>query len=421
VKTLSILTVGLAVFFTAARPCPAQPAASVSLAYDEHGTAVSGAENTYFVGSLFSGLIERGVPARIGDESDIVGASLGVLYRLARLVLLDANAAFYPMLVQHEVYGHGGRYREFGFRYGHGEFDFLRPIGSNRGSYSQGQPPPGFIESGRADAATSVGGVEATELLGRKVSDGWMLGDAVTPSSALLYFFAANDGLFYALLTRESGNRHGNDMVSSLAAIHRSYGGGPEGEIRLSTLKQQTLVNVANPYTLVALYTVFVRFLALGEPSMVMPTIPLFDWNVMVAPRLVLTPFGTEARLEATAAHDELIGSISIGAGISPQANSTVAAAARLAHVGTGQFNVGASVGIWHQPAFTIDLGKPHDDGGLGAHANVRASILVGGDSVSQVRIWMQVGYKSHGFVPGEPIASGTIVRGGVSARLRAN
>ncbi len=60
------------------------------------------------------------------NEKNWKGKTMGVGYRIAKSVLFDIQLDYLTYIIQHEVYGHGSRYREFGLR---------------RNSYKENLPP----------------------------------------------------------------------------------------------------------------------------------------------------------------------------------------------------------------------------------------------------------------------------------------
>lgn len=54
------------------------------------------------------------LPAKLTDETTRKQRSLGRLYRAAKFLFLEATLDHLTMLTQHEVFGHGARYRQLG-------------------------------------------------------------------------------------------------------------------------------------------------------------------------------------------------------------------------------------------------------------------------------------------------------------------
>ena len=61
-------------------------------------------------------MLDRYLKPRWFEEDKKSRKAIGIFYRLSKTVLLDNVIDHLAILTQHEVFGHGSRYREFGYK-----------------------------------------------------------------------------------------------------------------------------------------------------------------------------------------------------------------------------------------------------------------------------------------------------------------
>ena len=88
-------------------------------------SASMGAENLIAIHRAVYALQDRALKPKLFDETTKARKSAGILYRLGKTALLDNVIDHLPALVQHEVFGHGARFREFGLQ---GDLLSLQPV-----------------------------------------------------------------------------------------------------------------------------------------------------------------------------------------------------------------------------------------------------------------------------------------------------
>jgi hypothetical protein len=108
----------------------AQTAIPYSVVFDSYMTPVAGAQDLVTVQHLSASAEDRWLPLKLGTERSRSSLALGILYRSGKFLRLDMPQDHFLMVVAHEVFGHGARFRELGdgsLRYG---FDAPIPYGS---------------------------------------------------------------------------------------------------------------------------------------------------------------------------------------------------------------------------------------------------------------------------------------------------
>ena len=85
------------------------------LVWDRHFSSPVAAENLQTLHWGLYAVQDRVLKPRWDAEKTTSRKLLGLTYRLGKGILLDYPVDFMLALVQHEVFGHGARAREFGF------------------------------------------------------------------------------------------------------------------------------------------------------------------------------------------------------------------------------------------------------------------------------------------------------------------
>ncbi len=176
----------------------AQDADSHAIVFDAYMTPNAGAEDLLTVQHLLASAEDRWLPRRLGQESSRSASALGILYRGGKFIALDVPQDHFLMVVAHEVFGHGARFRELGdgrIAYG---FDAPIPYGSGdaftsfRGEFPVS--PLGMLN-------VSASGIEAQNALADGIAAKVIERGRIHYREAWLYFESRITGMTY-ILTR---------------------------------------------------------------------------------------------------------------------------------------------------------------------------------------------------------------------------
>jgi hypothetical protein len=130
---------------TLAAPAPdSLPPQRLEFSLDGDMSPEAGASNLLSLYGLFGRLEDHLISPRLPNEQGFLLRSLGVGVRLGKLVFLDPIPSYYADVLQHEVFGHGYRARQFeyeGIRY----HFYLPPPFGRGGAYTQWQYPAGVV------------------------------------------------------------------------------------------------------------------------------------------------------------------------------------------------------------------------------------------------------------------------------------
>lgn len=278
------------------------------LTWDPTGSASAGADCLVALHGILIRAEEAAVPLQISSAQIWYATAANVVYRAAKIGLLDLVVDQMLMLVQHEVFGHGARCRELGYVGTTYSFSPFYPYGDGTGLTRYGTPP----ECGTTkheQMLRTLAGNEASWLLADQFIRQWVERGRIHYREAVLYLLSSNNLSYYILSTYlRSRNEPTNDITNYLGDINAYYAGkgypglippGTENEqLTVETLASHSLTVAANPFQYFAAWTLFYRYLWLGQPQFAFPSFGDRDWSYVPLFRFGLSPFGIEYYLD---------------------------------------------------------------------------------------------------------------------------
>ncbi|MBN2479868.1 MAG: hypothetical protein JXA94_06540, partial [Parachlamydiales bacterium] len=221
-----------------------------------------------------------------------------VLYAFARfseLFLIWAPLSETEIVIQHEVFGHGYRIRDFGSHFAKVKkykINTPSPYGSGGGAtyYTFGENYTSFQET-----ATSIAGVEATATLANRLKMKWLQSLRLDPLKAFLYLQAQQDLTSYIYTLNDSPifSNEGHDIESFLFWLNNTY---YNDLLKKQTLKKSALISLVDPYTYYSILSVF--YYIFSGKDFKIPMINFKNIKYLPSLRLGLAPFGLEYYLE---------------------------------------------------------------------------------------------------------------------------
>lgn len=384
-----------------------------NLVVDAHLSPYSGADNLIVAHHMLEDL----KLTRFGKDIFSKTATLEKVGRFSELFFFWSPINYATMVTQHEVFGHGYRVRS------------LRNTGAKVKRYKIGVPPPygpgGGLTAFKADEArTSVfqgvvlssGGVESTSILANRLRMQWLKDQKIPHTEASLYCDSQQDLTLYILVTQEYG---GGDIAEYAWMVGRAYG----DDLKLKLLKRRAYINFLDPFTLYSVYSGW-NYVLRGT-DVAMPMIPIGSYKYLPALRMGLTPFGPEYYLENFLTKE--------GSQIYCYLRNGSFAGHRYAGVGIeypsawryNTLSLGFRMDGWMQPALNLGRRGPSvaqfasiDWEPVQADASrfgIAASLICQKKLWDSGSIFLQAGGKSRGYVPGEALSSGLILRVGVT------
>ena len=407
------IAIMLAVLSASARAAGGQDARPFVIVVDRDMTPVAGTIDLLTVQRAFVAVEDRWLPPARFDESTRVKRGLGIGYRAGKWFALDLPQDHFLMVVGHEVFGHGARLREIG---AHGvEYGFDAPI-----PYGAGGAVTEFsgdLLVTRTDAlAIDTSGIEAQNVLAEHINREAVASGALHYREAWLYLESRLDGLRY-IRSVSPRSSPGHDVRSFLLDFNDQCDPPACEPLDAATLKRRALVMLGDPMLAYAGYAWAAAYMVHGRTTGPVPTIPLpRDLRYLPAVRFEMTPYGTAVTTDHTIVRHGHLTNVSIGVG------DTGAARAWDVGVTSGdvlrgrRLNAGASIRLWRQPELDAPPNAQVMKTGVLAAGTLRVALP---EAVASGRagVLVEAGYKSDGFVRGERLHAGPIVRAGVVIR----
>ena len=396
----------------------AQSSAPYTVVFDSYMTPAAGAQGLLTVQHLLATAEDRWLPLKIGAERSRPGLALGIFYRAGKFLALDMPQDHFFLVVAHEVFGHGARFRELGdgsIRYG---FDAPIPYGSGD-AFTRFNGL--FPVSPLADLNVSAAGIDAQHALADAIAERAVARGRLHYREAWLYFESRLAAVSY-LLSASPASSEGHDVADFLDAFEKACI-APCSPLTRNYVQRRALLALADPLLYYSMYGLAVSYIGNGTTTGPMPLIPV-GGGVRLMPSLgyALAPYGAEWSLRTsflTGQKDERRGQRAHGVTLrvgNTGAASTWGVSARAADVVRVRgLRIGLAADVWRQPELLAD----HTSDALRTGAGAVATVVVPLPRVLRSRwsegIHVAAGYKSQGFVPGEQLSGGAVVRAGIA------
>lgn len=325
---------------------------------------------------------------------------------------------------QHEVFGHGYRVRTLrseGAKVKGYKIKTPFPYGGSGGGYTRAH-----FNSKKTTTfellAFDSGGMEASSILANRLKLKWLERGTIDARESSLYIGSELDITQYAWLSMDKMDPgSGNDIVAYVHLLNKTY---PHSHLKVRDLKLQSTVTLLDPFTWYALYAWW-WYVFRGVNSEI-PMLSVGSYNYLPSVRYGLTPFGPEYYLENFLVKDRQPIYFYLRAG----------GHAHQAYVGLGiehayLWNLdslpwGLRFDCWYQPhaAFQhkgFSLRHLHQEHHFhhqppkGTHLGFALSVIGQKKLWSRGSLYFQLGGKTIGFLPGEPLQPAVIARVGLS------
>ena len=416
---MNLRAVALAAAFGAATASPtaARQVTSAALV-DRDLTVGAGATIAATLGEALARVADAHVPHRLFEEHGIARRGTNVAFRLLKLVALDAPQEHLLLVLNHEVFGHGARLRE--------RFD--GPITYRIGvpsPYGRGGGSTSFVfdrvPSAYEVMAVHTGGMEVDGVAAALTSHRAFSAQQMRPRDAVRYLAFELDTLSYVLSTDDDGEEPGHDVADFLETYNRVAVAAGAAPLRPRALRRQALVGFANPMLAYAAYGIG-RHLATGATDVAVPALSIAGVRYLPMFRYRLAPYGTEWSLV-----NELGGrirptQIELRLGRAPHTTPWGVRVRQRELMSWRDWSLEASIEVWRQPRLALQADESlsaSPRAGVQVRGRVERAFLPVWFSADRATIVVDLGVKSRGFVPGEPLRGGAVVRGGVGLPLQ--
>lgn len=353
------------------------------------------------------------VPHRLFIERGLLRRSTNITFRLLKVALVDAPQEAFLQVATHELFGHGARLRE--------RFD--GPIGYRLRApepYGRGGGSTSFAFDREPTVhdllAVNVAGMEADAVAAALVGHRAFSAGRMRPRDALRYLAFELDTLSYVLSTDDDGEEPGHDVAGFLETYNDIAAATVASSLTARTLRREALVSLANPMLVYAAYGIG-RYLWNGATDVAVPALSIAGVRYLPMVRYRLTPYGTEWSLV-----NELGGripptQIELRIGRSPHVSPWGVRVRQRDLATWRQWSMEASVDVWRQPRLAEAVDEPlttHLRAGAQVRGRAERPLMPVWFSTHPATVIVDFGVKTAGFVPGEPLRGGLVLRGGV-------
>lgn len=380
-------------------------------------TVGAGATISATVGEAIARAEDAVVPHRLFTERGLLRRSANITYRLFKHALFDAPQEALLLVATHEVFGHGGRLRE---RFdGPISYEIRAPA-----PYGRGGGSTSFVfdrvPSAHERLAVHAGGMEADAVAAALLVHRAFEHRRMRPRDALRYLAFELDTIRYVLSTDDDGEEPGHDVADFLETYNEMAAAVSAPALTPRILRREVLAGLANPMLVYAAYGIG-RYVWNGATDVAVPALSIAGVRYLPMLRYRLAPYGTEWSLV-----NELGGrirplQIELRVGRTPHASPWGVRMRQRQLITWRQWSIDASLAVWRQPRLA-------EDGDAAPAASTRAGAQVGGRaerpvvpvwfSADALTVIVDVGLKTDGFVPGEPLDGGIVVRAGFGLPL---
>jgi hypothetical protein len=391
--------------------------------FDNKQSEHFGADNLMTLHHVLYAFEDRYLPDTLFRKNTIVKRTANFSYRLARLFFVDAQIDGFIALSQHEVFGHGARYREFGYKNNSFNLNLYPPFGSGHGSATRGQLRPGYkMPTYQENIAISTSGVEAEMLLANDLTSEMLLNDTLHYRQGLLYLISQNNELLYLWWTRftkPTEIQAGNDMANYISGVNYLYSKPGVTSYDIKKLSAQSLISIANPIQAYSVVSIVYSYLIKGQKGMKkIPMIPLGKVGYLPAFNYSLTPFGSQYHFMNYLRYKRMLFSCDIGIGDNTFKDFYGISVKGYNIVNEKWITLNFHADFWNQPELELDhYIKPVTDNKPGGACKIDV-ILRPFKLPNRLGIFVQTGYKAKGYLEGETLAESFILRFGFSLHL---
>ena len=409
----------------------AQEADPYVVVLDQYMSPAAGAQDLLTLQHELAAVEDRWIPLKVGQERSRPSYALGILYRGTKFLMFDVPQDHFLMVVAHEVFGHGARFRELGegtLTYG---FDAPIPYGSGDAfTKFVGQ----FPVSPLADLNVSAAGIEAQHALADGITDRAVARGRLHYREAWLYFESRMAALNY-MLSASPHSSPGHDVAGFIETFEDQCE-PPCSPLTRKYVQQRALIALADPMLYTSIYAFAGAYIGGASTTGPVPMIAL-GRGTRILPSLgyAMAPYGTEWTVRSAVTRERRAESKEQGEGKwlrinvsdvrhiavrigDTGATTTWGVAARLDDVlQIKRLRIGAKVDVWRQPHMFAD----HTYGPLRTGAAVTGTTILPLPRALRTRwsngIYAAAGYKAQGYVPAEQISGGAFLRAGVALR----
>ncbi|HEX5110975.1 MAG TPA: hypothetical protein VFV95_21130 [Vicinamibacterales bacterium] len=388
---------------------------------DRDLSVAAGATLVNAAGEIAEQVEMRYVPSRLFEERGGSRRAANIAYRVARLLFFDRPQEEWLRVANHEVFGHGGRVRELFGGFVQYHIDAPRPYGPGGGvTYFELTPEFTVHEL----QAVSVGGMEVNAVAAADIADRAFRASRLSARTALRYLGFQLDSFRYIQRTGDEPEPAGHDVSDFLQTYNATAEFAGTELITPRTLRRESYIGLANPMLASALFSVG-RYALTGNPDGPVFTLPVGSMRVMPWLAYRLAPYGTEWSASADIGWARGAAQVSVTVGRAP-GETPWGVGATMFGLALRDWRIDVELDGWRQPPLALgplpDLGSaliglPLEWGGR-IRSRAENPLVGVWWSRSAATLIVEAELKSRGFIPGEPLDEGLVLRAGLGIPL---
>ena len=393
------------------------------LLYDFKQSQQFGSENIVTIHKLLYKAEDFLLPSKLWEENTVFKKGAGIGYRTLKLGLIDLQIDYLLVLTQHEVFGHGARYREFGYKESSYILNFAIPFGDGSGLAISGARETGRLFTHSEQIAKIHGGNEANIVLSENIGSRVLFDNKIHYREGLLYLISKNNLLAYIWFDkfRNDGSisNFANGDIASYVMRMNSENFESGKRYTLNKLAWQSTISLLNPIQLYTAFTIGKTYLLDGNEIFEdIPTIKINAIKYLPAFGYNLTPFGSEFILTQYFITETKLIQVKINLGDNTFHEFFGGGIQVYSLINLPKFMLSANLEGWYQPAIKVG-GKTIEQtkGGLGYLFKTDMSLFPF-NNANSFGFFTQLGYKTNGYVLGEQLKRGLIFKFGLALKM---
>jgi len=329
---------------------------------------------------------------------------LGITGRGLKAILWDQMGySYFVCTVQHEIFGHGARLRELGID---PTYSVQAPFPFGWGGGATFFSTAEFATlSPQERAAVLTGGVESTEIFARRMFHRAFDKGVWDHRDAILFLTTLHDqtGYIWSLRDEDSTTSSGHDIEGYIQQVNDYCG---SVDLKKGDLKLWALINWIDMPSWIAA-TQAGRYIWYGAVVHDLNGFEIGDFEFMPGLRLTLAPYGPECGGQSYFRFREMPGFVYVRTGKNCGVRTYGGGIELHNIVQIYEVNLGARFDIWSQPNIRNAVWSSKTQIG------VLVSLLATYQIDERWSLYCEAGGKSGGFVPGERLRNGPILRVG--------
>ncbi len=326
-------------------------------------------------------------------------------------------------LSQHEVFGHGARFREFEYEKNSFNLNLYPPFGNGSGFSQYGTLKKGYKSPTTQEyMAINIGGVDGEMLLANNIASQTLLDDTLHYRQGLLYVITQNNLLLYLWHTRYTKPENilpGNDMINYMNGINYFYPHTTDKTYDIKKLSNQSLISFANPLQIYSAFSILYTYGIKGQkPLKKIPMIKFGTLRYLPAFNYSLTPFGSQYHFINYIRYRSMLfsGDFNMGDNTFNKFFGLSIKGYNIVNKKRITFNL--HLDVWNQPELELEkysLEKLENKIGEAIKMDLMLRPL---NRQNKLGLFVQTGYKTKGYLMGETLAESFILRYGISLHL---